>query len=91
LKEITPQRKKTIISSGLKHPFWTKILKPYLEQEAAENHAALRTCNKEDIEVVRLSIDYLEALMAYPQEQLDMALTDIELERRSGGNDNEQD
>jgi len=89
LKEITPQRKKTIIESGLKHQFWTKILKPYLEHEARENHAALRTCSKEDIEVVRLSIDYLESLMAYPHEQLDMALADIELERQEDGdNDN---
>lgn len=80
--DLTPQQRISFIKSGLRHPFWSKVLKPYLEQEAVDRHNALRTCAKENIEGVRHSLDDLEALLQYPLFELENAENDLEIERQ---------
>jgi hypothetical protein len=78
---VTPRQKKAIIETGLKHPFWAKFLKPYLESEIADCQRLYRHVPPSDLRTLQLNHEHLEALLNYPGEQLEAANNELEMER----------
>ncbi len=82
MTDLKPRQAKAIIETGLKHPFWVRFLRPYLESEIESCQRLYRTVPKEDLLALQLNHAHLEDLLNYPKEQLEQAIAMLELEKQ---------
>lgn len=82
MTDLKPRQARAIIETGLRHPFWVRFLRPYLEGEIESCQRLYRTVPKDDLLSLQLNHAHLEELLNYPKEQLEAAIAQLELERQ---------